>query len=90
MPPENFPLLGHGTMCIRSKRLPVPVMLQMLQVVQIETHDDAVLGNVSRTVMQAIDELIAVQRVAMEVMCELDGEAGPMRPQPSSDRRRLC
>ena len=90
MPAENIPSLGIGMACFRSKRLPVPVMLQMLQAVQDETHDDAVLGNVARTVMQAIDELIAAQRVAMEVMREMEGEAGPLRPQTPIDRRRLC
>ena len=70
--------------------MPVPVMLHMLHMIETQTHDDAVLAGVSRTLSQAIDELTALQRTAMDVMCEVEGHMLADSVQLPIERRRLC
>ena len=72
----------------KYNRLPVPVMLDLLELIRSETHDDAVLVGVSRTLSQAIDELTAVRRIAVEVMHEQACEVAGPHANPSN--RRLC
>lgn len=72
------------------RAMPVPVMLQMLQLIEHQTHDDVVLSGVARTVSQAIDELSALQRTALEVVREMDEQAIEHVPKKVIERRRLC
>jgi hypothetical protein len=69
--------------------IPVPVMLQMLALLEQETNRDVVLAGVSRTLAQAIDELTVLQKTAMDVMREaqedLADDARSFR-----QRRLLC
>jgi hypothetical protein len=75
----------------RSRKLPVPAILEMLHLLHRETSDDIVLAGVSRTIHQAIDELTALRQSAMEVMYELENPLPPPAPQHKAiDRRRLC
>ena len=74
-----------------QQKLPVPAILEMLRLLSRETSDDIVLAGVSRTIHQAIDELTALRRSAMEVMCELENPMPPPTQQhKAADRRRLC
>ena len=76
-----------------SQKLSIPVVLELLKLAHRETKDDIVLLSVSRTVSQAIDELTALRRTAMEVMHEQDrGYFMPLTGKKARavDRRRLC
>ena len=75
---------------VKHRKMPVPIMLELLEMIRSETHDDIVLLGVSRTVSQAIDELAAVRRVAIEVMHEAAGEDAIVVDHMKVDRRRLC
>ena len=71
------------------RAIPVPVMLQMLHLLEQETHSDMVLSGVARTLSQAIDELTALQRTAHCVMLEVDGQCA-LEGETPVERRRLC
>ena len=71
------------------KCIPVPVMLQMLELLENETNGDAILAGVSRTLSQAIDELTAIQSVAFDVARDAEVIAG-FRDDGASNPRRLC
>jgi hypothetical protein len=74
----------------KHRGMPVPVMLHMLHLIEFETHDDAILAGVARTLSQAIDELTALQRTALDVMHEMDGHMLMELPRTPAERRRLC
>jgi hypothetical protein len=84
-------MMSSPTESIRRQRgMPVPVMLHMLHLIEMEAHDDTVLAGVARTLSQAIDELTALQRTATDVMCEMEGQFHQTMPLPAAERRRLC
>jgi hypothetical protein len=71
--------------------LSIPVILELLQVIHVSMHDDAVLGRPARTVERAIDELSALRQTAMDVMVETEPALPPSHILPKHmTRRRLC
>lgn len=72
-----------------QRKLPIPVVLELLHLIQRETSDDVVLAGVVRTVGQAIDELTALRQCALEVMDDEDFSERAAIGCPV-DRRRLC
>ena len=70
--------------------MPVPVMLHLLQLIETETREDVILGGVSRTLSQAIDELTAIERTAVDVMSEMHCQIAVSPPRRTIERRRLC
>ncbi len=61
----------------------------MLELLESETNGDAALSGVSRTLSQAIDELAAVQRMALDVAREAEN-LDNSRTSWTTTSRRLC
>ena len=81
----------YSTIRSNHRKLPIPAVLELLHLIHRETSDDVVLAGVVRTVTQAIDELTALRRSALEVMEDAEEIEQSSRSVPkSTDRRRLC